>query len=209
MNNFLDEEYPRKLRSKFPSIINVAFEATNQFMEFDEILRWEVGRELKPYFRRIAVEHQFVKMIKNNRLDLTYQIKQNVGKNCSHVEIYNKNSILTINHVQYKHQLAPDARFRSNIALRTQLSLFQESEEETVEDDKYYLQLIYGGDELPDFIILGIPDPTLKKWIDSRSLLEEIYVTQMNLKEEFEKESIVELKEFLKDKKDNLKNGNF
>lgn len=169
-------------------------------MESDPTLKWEVGEELKSYYRRIAVEYQIKKSIENNQLDLIYQIEKNVRKNCSHIEIFNKNSILTIHQVQNKYDLPRDAKYRSNLAYVNQLRLFSEFEEEDTNNQTPYILLTYGGNELPDFIILGMPDFSVKNWIARISLLEEPFLAQLNLPEEPEQESIVKLKEYLKDK---------
>jgi hypothetical protein len=194
----LATEYPITIRNKFRRNMMIAYDVADEFMESGHpMLKCESGKELKPHIRRVEVDFLFQTLIENENLGLTCRFRKNVANNCSHIEIYSENTILTINYIQYKRGMARNAKFRKFLADGTQLEFFYETDENIRNDHKEYAQLIYGGDKSLDFIILGIPDLINKTWNYKISLLDDPFIIKENPPEEAAIK--LKLKEYLKE----------
>ena len=198
LNRKVDENIPILERNKFTRGVKIGYKIADGVMKSHPIFESKMGKELKSNIRRVSVACSIETMINNDKkLNLIYEIKPNVKKNCSHSEIYNKNFIMTINQVQYKYQVSREAEFRKELVNKTQEKLFYVYGENETGINKNYIQLTHGGDELPDFIILGIPDESFSYWIDSVSLLEEPFSLE---EKPYEEKAIkLQLKKFLEE----------
>ncbi|MHB8280004.1 MAG: hypothetical protein ACYDIA_20490 [Candidatus Humimicrobiaceae bacterium] len=193
--SFLEKEFPKSLRSKFIPIFKNAYDATNQFVESEEMFNWEEQKNIKPHIRRMAVEFQLKKMIETGNLNIAYGIKENSANNFTYMELYTENSISTICQVKGANQYPRDSLFRNNLSLSNQLRFNFLEPEFNNETNKKYLILTHGGDLTPEFINIGIPSSENNRFIYKINLLEEIYAIDNGMI--YKEENIVELRDHL------------
>lgn len=196
----LNREYPLSIRSKFVPIIKRAYSAVAQLKRENEILNWSVADNLTGHLRNVAVEFEFKRMIDNNQLPLRYHILPNKRRNHKHIELITSNSVATISHLNNKYKTPRKAVFRTNLSLINQLMFDVLNDSIDIVDSPYYILITHGGrgDSL-DFVTLGVPEPYVNGWIYYIDLKSEFQQISHPVEEEIvEEETIVELKEYLK-----------
>ena len=197
---FLNDELPVPIRPLFVAAVSRAYAiVADHFNEFD-FLNWPVGRDHLRFLRRVAVEYQIKHLIDKNQLPLRYRIAPNAIDNCRHLEIITGRSIVTISQVVSPGSVPRRADYRNNLSLCNQISFdFQEDCGEDavfVLDRPYYILLTHGYMRRePDFICLGIPEPSVKGWITQINLLREPHQVALPEIEPETEEMLVQLKE--------------
>ncbi len=196
--DLINKEYPISIRSKFPAMIERAYDAVAQIKESVEFLNWPLGDNLEGYLRNVAVGYQFKKMIENNQLPLKYRIALNKKKNYKYIEVLTDNAILTISQVQNKSSIPRYADYRTNHSLSNQLMFDIVDDLVEVKESPKYIILTYGGpnDEL-EFVRLGVPEPYVSGWILQIDLYQELCQI-VSEEETSEEEKLVDLKQYLK-----------
>jgi hypothetical protein len=167
------------------------------------------GSDLIPYLRNVAVEFCFLNKYQHSGKMHCLEAK-NKGRNCHHIEIFSDDTIITISQTHNVRDLPRKSVFRNDLSNNPQLLLRDAFSEDAFRAEKrtYYI-LTHGGAnsifEKPDFIALGIPHSSEKKWIFQYLLkskgLSTVPLNVNPLPEEqvAEENLITEFRDFLKD----------
>jgi hypothetical protein len=136
------------------------------------------AKDPKPYIRRVAIDYFLLQLEKIDPVFKCFTVS-NAGKNCSHVEVViqnpAKNILLTQNSISDPSMHPRDAVYRKGLEQKAQLSFKdddnvlslpsrKELQRQELCQDYIYGQLCYGGDELLEFVFVGILDKTNYDW---------------------------------------------
>lgn len=141
------------------------------------------GGELLPRIKSHGVEYMVVQYIKNNLLDLNYQIEYTAKRNNSFIVFSDsqRKSNLIINQSASKKRPSKYAKYRANRYnnFESYLDVFSG---EFVNEKPVYIELNHGYQtDVPSFIVLGIPKNS-KNWYTSIPIDEEFEMIQSDTK---------------------------
>lgn len=164
----LHNAFSLQKRSRIVASVKLAYSLVDDIIAHQDFLNWLVGYDSIAILRNVAVEFQLSRLTKDQKMNMSYAVRENKKKNCHHIEVYSDNCVLTVSHVHAKDALPREADFRNSLSLNNQQSLFYSIPDPTA-DEKYYTILTHGNimtarSQMPNFISIGLPAPDVKKW---------------------------------------------
>lgn len=178
--DLLYTDFPLEIRVHIASSISKAYAYVNDLKNTLEIFQFPSAINIIPYFKNIAVEFMLQNDINNGLLPFRYRFKENAGQNHKHIEILTTNFILTISQVSDRFVIPRKAIFRNNLCLKNRKYLPLDFGDNVIQlpnqSGNFYALITHGyQSDMPQFINLGVPDPTNNRWINRINILEEAY----------------------------------
>lgn len=170
LKKIADRYFDNNLLATLSSSITKAYHVLDSLIKEHEFLQFAVGKDARPYLKRVLVDYYLTKLCQNNP-SIKYQINKNKAKNCSHVELLLGPFILTASNVEDFNSIPRKAIFRDDLS---QLNIdFEQKESQGVlfQSEEIYGIITHAGYKTtPSFINLGFPDSNNSSWLHYRDL---------------------------------------
>lgn len=196
--NLIENDFPIEVRCKLAASIKQAYEYLEDLKNDLEILQIASSKNHFSRIRNLVVDLILKKDIDNGIISFDYEFMNNEANNHKHIEVKSDNFIMTVSQVNNKNQLPRDAKFRNNLGLCNQMQFNFNNRflHDLSPVNTYYILLTHGSNSMdPEFINLGVPDVVNKKWIKRFDILDELYRSNIERKDnEDRKDQLVKLR---------------
>ncbi len=161
---FLDEQFPPKLRALLPTALKQAYQAADQLVEESAILKVPSAKFNQGRLRAWATDLAIARLLESGKLPFDFDWASYAKPTGKYLRIRLENAVLSVSFV--RHPLAPPRNvcFRSdNAKMNTQLTMFGDPKVELEITDTIGLVLVHGHKN-PDFLHLGMPTSESNSW---------------------------------------------
>lgn len=175
---FLKAEISYPTRQKLVSAVTRACNDTMKLKDIDQSFDCQKGEETLKIVRNLKIETQIRDESQKGLLPFEAIEKRNCANNCTHYEFNTNGAIITISAVDMIGGLPRKAKYRENLSLNNQISLFdfENDFESDFEDKKHILLTHYEENGILKGAFLGVPSADGKTWKYNLNLLEELKV---------------------------------
>jgi hypothetical protein len=189
-----------KYKSNIISCIKQGYQIKTKLFTTEPIFSFSLSTDHESNIIRLATDFTLYNACKHGLLPFDATIALNAKKNCKHLELRGGSLVITTNKTNYQNEIPRDAIFRNQHANNSQLDLFIDKVLPP-ENAEIYACITHGSSNgiNPDFITFGIPDKSMKCWIESKNMLNDIHIHSINeLEAEFDIDEItLEFKHFV------------
>lgn len=154
----------------FTAAYEMAFEAATNI----DFLAWDLRPQILPHLKNWAVEFELKRRAEQGKIPFQCEVVQNKRKNHRHIELINKNLIITVSQVSRPTELPRESIFRNQYSIdgQTVLEPFY-SADSLPEETPIYAILTHGWQtQAPAFISCGIPAPDMACWTQYLDIFE-------------------------------------
>lgn len=188
---FIDSEFPLKVRSQITSAIYMGYEMVTQLVKDNNWLQSVYGKNTYGILRNAAVSFCIDRKIAENGLNISSKSVTNSRKNFNYIQLFTGNSIINISQVKSPNAIPRYADFRyENSLVNGQVELYIEKDiaqilEKSRTNEVNYMILTHGCfNNVPAFVHIGIPTVGADSWRYQYNLLRDPHVIEKNDEEQ-------------------------
>ena len=163
--DFLDEEFPLRLRPLLPTAMRRAYAAASRVIDTISFLSTPAGRLQRGDLIALAAEYEIERLAKSHALPFEPTWEPYARPTGLHLVLRTSRAKVTVSQVEDGTRKPRDAAFRENYGMANKPYLFEYMNEEMhSEKETRHILLLHGYQSL-DFVYLAIPHAERKKHI--------------------------------------------